>query len=142
MHNPMRNISKAGSIVVLAIAAILTIAACKSAQQSGSEGYTLKQQQFEEALKKRNAVLVDVRTPREYDSAHIDNSVLADWRNKEAFMNVVNGLDPKNTYLLYCRSGRRSAEAADTLRKLGFAKVYDLYGGIEAWRGPVVKNKQ
>jgi rhodanese-related sulfurtransferase len=141
MHNGMKNIPNLRSIFVLAVAAIFTIAACKSAQKISSEGYTLSQKQFEAALNKKNAVLVDVRTPREYDSAHIDNSILADWRNRAAFMKVVNGFDHKNTYLLYCRSGRRSAEAADTLRKLGFDNVYDLYGGIEAWTGPVIKKK-
>jgi rhodanese-related sulfurtransferase len=141
MPNAMNTISSLKSAAVWAVAVMLAMAACKSAQIVSNEGYTLKQQQFEAALNKKNAVLVDVRTPREYDSAHIDKAVLADWRNKEAFMKVVNGFDRKNTYLLYCRSGKRSAEAADTLRKLGFGKVYDLYGGIEAWTGPVIKKQ-
>lgn len=74
--------------------------------------------------------IIDVRTAEEYAAGHIDGAlnipvdrIAQDW-------NSVKGLKPGSTVLLYCRSGRRSAIAADALRKQGFQRVLDG-GGIE-----------
>jgi rhodanese-related sulfurtransferase len=124
---------------ILAIV-LLAFAACKTTQIIGAN--RLDSKHFEKALKQPNTVLVDVRTSTEYDSAHIPNALLADWKNKTAFMQVVKSFDTSKTYLLYCRTGKRSLAAADTLRTLGFSKVYDLTGGIANWNGPVEKKQQ
>lgn len=82
-------------------------------------------------------VLLDVRTKEEYDEGHIPNSILLPVDNirKEA-ENVIT--DKDTIIFVYCRSGRRSKNAALELIDLGYTKVYDL-GGIIDWPYEVEK---
>lgn len=81
-----------------------------------------------------NAQLVDVRTPEEVAQGRIAGAVNYNIMG-EGFTEQVKQLDPTQPVLLYCRSGRRSANAARQLAAMGFKQVYDLEGGIIAWQG-------
>jgi rhodanese-related sulfurtransferase len=86
-------------------------------------------------------VILDVRTPDEYASGHIAGSILIDF-NAANFKDEVNKLDKDLTYLIYCRSGNRSASAAKVMVENGFKDVYNMTGGINEWQAagyPVVK---
>lgn len=76
-------------------------------------------------------ILLDVRTQEEYDEAHIAGAVLLpDYQIAE---NAAAQLPDKEAVILvYCRSGRRSAAAAQMLAAMGYANVYD-FGGILDW---------
>ncbi|HOF87138.1 MAG TPA: rhodanese-like domain-containing protein [Armatimonadota bacterium] len=75
--------------------------------------------------------LVDVRTPEEYREQHLPGSILIP--EYELAARAPSLLPKKDaTIFLYCRSGRRSREAALTLLALGYPHVYDL-GGIMSW---------
>ena len=77
------------------------------------------------------AIVVDVREPEELLEGYIDGSVLVPLTNFE--LNAKNMLKDKNAlYLLYCRSGRRSAIAAKKLLTMGYTNVID-FGGIIDW---------
>jgi L-ascorbate metabolism protein UlaG (beta-lactamase superfamily)/rhodanese-related sulfurtransferase len=77
--------------------------------------------------------LVDVRTPEEYAEGHLRGAANIDWTAPE-FMDLFTATCPKETPVaVYCRTGRRSAEAAKKLSKAGYA-VTNLLGGIEAWK--------
>jgi rhodanese-related sulfurtransferase len=54
----------------------------------------------------------------------------------------VQGLKKNRTYLLYCRSGKRSGKALVMMQERGFHKLYHMAGGITAWTGPVEKTGQ
>ena len=85
-------------------------------------------------------VLLDVRTPSEYEASHIEGAVLLDF-NSGSFSSELDLLDKNKTYLVYCRTSNRSGQAVDVMKDLGFMEVYDLNGGIVAWEGagyPVV----
>lgn len=77
-------------------------------------------------------VLLDVRTRDEHLERRIPNSVLLPYTliNAESAADVIPAKD--SLVIIYCRSGRRSAIAADSLRALGYTRVYDL-GGINDW---------
>ena len=75
--------------------------------------------------------LVDVRTPEEFKENHLPTAINIDWRG-EGFSEKAQKLDTARPVLVYCRSGRRSAEAAATLDGIGF-KTYNMKGGIQAW---------
>ena len=75
------------------------------------------------------AVIIDVRTPEEFQAAHLDGAVNLDL-NSGQFAQSIQNLDPEQTYLIYCRSGNRSAQATQLLRQAGFEKVQDL-GSLE-----------
>jgi len=64
------------------------------------------------------AVVVDVRTPEEYAAGHVEGAVLIDVSDP-SFAGAVAELDPDDEYLVYCRSGNRSAVAAEIMRAAG-----------------------
>jgi rhodanese-related sulfurtransferase len=81
---------------------------------------------------KKDLIILDIRTPEEYEEGHIEDSVLIDFYDA-LFTKRLNVLDKNKTYLIYCRSGHRSALALSAMKDLGFKKVYDLDGGFNTW---------
>ena len=77
--------------------------------------------------------LVDVRTPEEYAAGHLEGAKLIDFY-EEGFSQELEQLDKKRPVLVYCASGNRSGKTAVLLGEMGFKKIYDLDGGIKAWR--------
>lgn len=77
--------------------------------------------------------LVDVRTPEEYHTGHIKSFINIDWQG-ENFEAEISKLDKSKPTYIHCRSGKRSAAAGQVMQKLGFTKVFDLKGGINAWK--------
>ena len=86
------------------------------------------------------AQLLDVRTKEEWNEGRLNDATLVTV-TEEGFLDKAKAaLDSKKAVVVYCRSGRRSAMAATQLRAAGFT-VYDLEGGINAWKAagkPVV----
>jgi rhodanese-related sulfurtransferase/thiol-disulfide isomerase/thioredoxin len=89
---------------------------------------------FQKKAQETNAQLLDVRTPAEYGSGHIAHSLLADWNNPAQFKERLYYLQKNAPVYVYCLSGGRSAEAAEWMRKNGFTAVYELKGGLRAWK--------
>ena len=83
-----------------------------------------------------NAVIMDVRTPIEYEMSHITGSVNVNVQD-ESFENMVIALDPNKTYIVHCTKNPadgRSSRALETLKSLGFKHLYSLEGGYVAWK--------
>ncbi len=78
-------------------------------------------------------IILDVRTPEEYAEGHLKGSLLINVRNPN-FREEVDILANNATYLVYCRSGMRSAEASDIMIELGFKNLYNMTGGILDWQ--------
>lgn len=76
--------------------------------------------------------LLDVRTQSEYDQGHIAGAVKYDFNSGE-FQSILDILDRHTAYLVYCRSGGRSAKAATLMRDRGFTAVYNMLGGFNDW---------
>ncbi len=81
----------------------------------------------------QNALVLDVRTDKEYQDGHIINAMPAPLG---MLSNHLTKLAPykQTPIVVVCRSGARSAQAVATLRKAGFEQVYNLAGGIMAWQ--------
>lgn len=77
-------------------------------------------------------VILDVRTPDEFAEAHIEGALLIDFYDAD-FASQLAELDPDVPYLVYCRSGNRSGQAAALMEELGFRDVIDIDGGILSW---------
>ena len=77
-------------------------------------------------------VVLDVRTPDEFASGHLADAVLIDFYRPD-FAERIAELDRDVPYLLYCRSGNRSGQAAALMADLGFTDVADVDGGVLAW---------
>ena len=83
-------------------------------------------------------ILLDVRTPEEYEEGHIQGALLIP--EHELAEKATEMLpDLETPIFVYCRSGRRSALAAKTLVDLGYLQVYD-FGGINDWPHGIVKD--
>ncbi len=81
-------------------------------------------------------IVLDVRTQEEYEEGHIKDSLLIpDYEITETAETVLT--DKSAAILVYCRSGRRSANASQALADLGYENVYD-FGGIIDWPYDVV----
>lgn len=77
-------------------------------------------------------VVLDVRTPEEFASGHLEGAVNLDFR-AATFAEDLAVLDRDVPYLLYCRSGNRSASARDMMASLEFSEIHEIAGGIDAW---------
>lgn len=103
-----------------------------------SKAYSdLNSAEFEKELKSnRDAVVVDVRTKAEFNSGKIPGAINVDVMGSD-FDTQVAGLDKTRKYLVYCRSGNRSALACSVMASHG-VEAANLAGGIISWRGEIV----
>jgi rhodanese-related sulfurtransferase len=79
-------------------------------------------------------VIIDVRTPQEYAQDHLEGAINIDFKSPLFEADLLSALDRDKTYFIYCHSGNRSGQARDLMEGLDFAEVYNLLGGITAWR--------
>ena len=78
-------------------------------------------------------VILDVRTPEEFASGHIEGATVLDF-NSSTFVDDLSKLDRGVPYFVYCHSGNRSGKATQAMQQLGFTTVYNLDGGVTAWQ--------
>ena len=104
-------------------------------QSAGAQNNTsLAADEFEKAIQKDSVQLLDVRTAGEYKDGHIKNSLLADWKDEAEFSRRIGFIDKQKPVYVYCLGGGRSAAAAVKMRAMGYQHVYELQGGINAWK--------
>ncbi len=85
---------------------------------------------------RNDAVIMDVRTPAEYEMSHIPDAVNVNVQD-DSFAATVAGLDRDKTYIVHCTKNPadgRSSRALVTLQELGFKNLYSLEGGYVAWK--------
>lgn len=75
--------------------------------------------------------MVDIRDPQSFDMGHIESAVRLDNQNLQEFL---NSTEPSTPVVVYCYHGISSQQAAQFLVEQGFAEVYSMDGGFEAWR--------
>ena len=86
-------------------------------------------------------MILDIRTPGEYQNGHIENSIMIDFYSK-SYVEEINRLDKEKVYLVHCRSGNRSTRSMILFKELNFQKIYHLSSGINGWKSeglPLVK---
>ncbi|WP_348798792.1 thioredoxin domain-containing protein [Flavobacterium adhaerens] len=94
---------------------------------------TIDVKSYSEKIKTNsNAQILDVRTPEEYATGHIDNSDNVNWLS-ESFVVRTDKYDKTKPVFVYCKSGGRSLKASEKLVELGFTTVYNLDGGMLKW---------
>lgn len=90
-------------------------------------------QEFAGLIADSNVVVLDVRTAAEFAEGHIQGAVLIDQGQSDFMEKAKATLPTDKTIAVYCRSGRRSANAAGRLADAGY-KCVNLKGGIMAWK--------
>lgn len=129
-------------MLLLVLAAVLAISAvCFAQSPANAEGYQkITPQQAKARMAEPGVIVLDVRMQQEYDAGHIANAVLLPLPLIEASDAAVARVLPDKDaeILVYCRSGRRSAIAANALINMGYTNVFD-FGGINDWPYEVAK---
>ena len=82
---------------------------------------------------KEEAVLLDVRTPGEWEEGYIRGATFMNFHDK-TFSSQLETLDKSKPVYVYCKGGGRSGKTAKMLNEMGFSEVYNLLGGITAWK--------
>lgn len=97
-------------------------------------------EQADEILEVEHPVLVDVRPEGLYEGGHLPGAINVPWDqiDKERAAKIASETD--KPIMVYCQSGMHSANASKKLTDLGYTKVYDMQGGIENYKGPIVKD--
>ncbi|MBT8394050.1 MAG: rhodanese-like domain-containing protein [Bacteroidia bacterium] len=93
----------------------------------------LSPEEFKENIFNKKVQLVDIRTPREYQSSHIKGAKNINFYSG-SFASQFNKLDKNKPVYIYCRTGSRSRHASNKLYDMGFKEIYDLKGGIVRYR--------
>ena len=88
--------------------------------------------------KDENAVIIDCRSPYEWDEGILEHSQLIDLMNPQSFMQKVGELDKNKNFYVYCRSGVRSITACQILESIGIENTYNLLEGIYSWDGKLL----
>ena len=101
-------------ITLMALLSLLGLFACKAYKDLSVEA-------FQKRLIEDDSVqLLDVRTPQEFAEGHIPGAINIDWK-ADGFLEAAKAaLEAVRPVLVYCRSGRRSAEAAAAMEGIGF----------------------
>lgn len=77
-------------------------------------------------------VVLDVRTPEEFAESHLAGAININVEGPD-FASSLGNLDEGAPVFVYCRTGRRSANAISIMKDLDFTELYDLDGGIVSW---------
>lgn len=93
---------------------------------------------FKLATQHPDAVIIDARTPSEYQTGRILNAINIDFLNA-SYLSEIEELNKENHYFIYCQSGQRSKSMAKQMKKMDFKHVYNLSGGVMTWTKPLEK---
>ena len=120
---------------------VLSLMLLSSCGTPGSSSSGYRQISMDEAVKmmkdEKNYIILDVRRPDEYAEGHIPGAINVP--NEEIGSAEIAELPDKSQMILvYCRSGRRSKEAAGKLVKLGYTNIVE-FGGIQDYEGEIEK---
>ena len=82
---------------------------------------------------KQNITVIDVRSQEEFAAGHLIGALNFNIKDTVNFLQQVNELDDNQPYLIYCRTGKRSAVAAKLMAAQGFNQLFNIKGGYVAW---------
>jgi rhodanese-related sulfurtransferase len=118
--------TRRAAALLLSVAAAVGLAACSSE----SAVQTIGAAELVEVVEAGDVVLLDVRTPQEYASGHVPGALNIDLSDP-TFAQQIEAVPTDETYVVYCRSGNRSAQAATIMAEAGFTDVRDVDAGLE-----------
>ena len=86
-----------------------------------------------EELKKHEFVMLDVRTPEEYNAGHLKGAINLNYYDAD-FQKKLAAMDERKKVVVYCAVGGRSGQALTQMDALGFIYVLNMKGGYNAWK--------
>jgi rhodanese-related sulfurtransferase len=124
------------ALVWVVVAVVVIVIGVLLMQPGGGGGMTKVDSAGLLDAQKKGAQIVDVRTPGEFQMGHIAGAVNVP---VDELQSAAANWDRAKSYVVYCASGARSADAQNTMQSMGFKNVADLSGGIETWTGTLEK---
>ncbi len=110
---------------------LIFLASCSNINSQVIEN--IEASKFQQLANNMDGIIIDVRTSKEFHSGHIKDATNIDFYADD-FIEKLNIVRKDIPIYVYCRSGGRSSSAAGKMEKLGFTKVYNLIGGVGAWK--------
>jgi rhodanese-related sulfurtransferase len=131
------NLIKYISVLFLVLTGVLPLSiSCQSGNNDNliNEDILVREafQMIKENISNPDFIILDTRTPSEYQRGHISNSKFINYASSN-FKNEIQQLDTSKVYLIYCHSGGRSKTTLNLMKKYGFKEAYNMIGGIVAW---------
>lgn len=126
--------------IFLALLVVLLLVGCTTGIEEDQVKYEkITAEKAKEMIDTEQVIVLDVRTPEEYEEGHIEGALLIpDYELKNLAASLLP--DKNEKILLYCRSGNRSNTASYLLIDMGYTKIYD-FGGIIDWPYDTIKGK-
>ena len=116
----------------------VSIVSCNG--QSSKNIQTIAPEAFAKKINETpQAQILDVRTPEEFASEHIDNAINVNWLG-DNFVVDAGKFDKSKPVFVYCKIGGRSSKAVAKLAELGFTNIYELSGGMMKWNAAGLSN--
>lgn len=107
----------------------LILSGCSSSSDSATN---LDPATFKAKTQEPGVIVLDVRTTQEFNEGHLENAININVES-DNFLSQIETLDKSKTYAVYCRSGRRSADAVAKMAKQNFTSLVNLDGGVIDW---------
>jgi len=117
------------SFTLLAVI-FLFASSCQSPYESSPT--LVSSEEMKKLMEMDTIQLIDVRSLEEFREGHLKGAQNLIYDND--FAQKISQLDKSKPVAVYCKTGRRSEECANILKKAGFKKVYDLKGGLSQWK--------
>ena len=141
----MKNLILLAAVICFGVAVLKLVGSRMRSTSQGSPAAgnrepwrTVPAQDAAPLLEAESTIVLDVRTQEEYDGGHIPGAVCLPVETLTDGDLTVLLPDKHAPLVVYCRTGHRSAEAAQILSELGYEDITDLAGGILAWDGETV----
>jgi rhodanese-related sulfurtransferase len=128
----LREFSTNHLLLVMAFFAILAMLIGNELRRFFSSVKEVAPAEATRLLNHENAIMVDMRSDKEYRDGHVVNAIHAPPDTQDALGRLEKYRD--RPLIVYCRSGQQSARLSGQLSKQGFDSVYHLKGGIQAWQ--------
>jgi len=139
---------KANKYVILLVSALIFFRFSSGQNQQekiiGDQSQVVEKvsaEKFKQMVDAGTGIILDVRTPEEVNQGYINGASTINFYDDD-FSAKLNMIQKDKPVYVYCKAGSRSAQAAEMMKKIGFKKVYNLEGGLNAWTAkgfPVVK---
>ena len=134
----MKIITQLTTVIILAVFMV----SCSTGQNKSAEGTIAENVDLVVFIAHmEGGQILDVRTPDEWNEGIIEGATMANFYESD-FETQLLKLDKEKPVAVYCKVGGRSGKTMAQMQKLGFKEVYNLDGGMDAWKGagkPTVK---
>lgn len=116
-------------LFVAILPAIIFMTSCNA--QSAKEG-DVTVTEAREMIQNEDVVVIDVRTPDEYENGHIEGATLINFFGDDFDARIAE-LPKDKEYIVYCQSGNRSGKAVKKMEAAGFTNAHNMTGGWSSW---------